>query len=391
MRKIPKWLQLLTLVALVGLLLFMLLRPSPISVDIAVIESRPFFEAVEAQGRTRGINPYLVTAPVGGRLLRTELDEGVFVRSGQVIARIAATPQDSRTLAYSRANLTAAQARHAAAQATLDEINSALQRAAQELSRREELFSNKLASAEEVEAYRQLLSAEQARQRSAMARLAAAAAEIDTARSFLLGVNSPGDGDDDSIVTVLAPVDGTIYQVFEENERVITPGTLLFEISNRDELEVVADILTQDAIAIEPGDTVYVSGWGGDRTINALVRKIEPEAFTKVSALGVEEQRVNVIIDLINPPPNLGAEYRVTTQIVTWQANEVLTIPSSAIFQRSNGWNTFVVENDTVQARAILIGARGREFTRIIGGVREGEQVILYPSDLISEGAVVSY
>lgn len=390
MLKIPKWLQLLALVSVIGLLT-LLFRPSPIQVEVASIEARPFFEAVETQGRTRGINPYLITAPISGRLLRTELDEGASVRSGQVLARIAATPQDSRTLAFLQANLAAAQARHGAAQAALDETASALARATQELSRREELFRNKLASAEETETYRQLVVAEQARQRSANAYLAAAEAEIATARSFLMGVNSDSDAIDDSIITVIAPVDGTVYQVFEENERVIAAGTLLFEISNQDELEVVADILTQDAIAIEPGDTVYISGWGGDQTINALVRNIEPEAFTKVSALGVEEQRVNVIIDLINLPPNLGAEYRVTTQIVTWQANEVLTIPTSAIFQRSDGWNTFVVVDGSVETRVILIGARGRDHTRIIGGIREGERVILYPSDLINEGTAVSY
>ena len=219
----------------------------------------------------------------------------------------------------------------------------------------------------------------------------AAQADIESARSYLLGAGLSNSGDEESIIEITAPVTGTIYNVLEENERVILAGTALFEISDQDKLEVIVDLLTQDAIKIEAGDTVYITGWGGDQTINGIVRIIEPEAFTKISALGVEEQRVNVIADVLNPPANLGAEYRLEVAIVTWQANQTLTIPTSAIFQRSNGWNTFVVSNNNVAIKSILIGARSRDYTRIIGGIGEGERVILYPSDLIAEGTSVSY
>ena len=390
MAKTPRWLQLLMIVG-VGGLLFVFLRPSPIDVDVGLVESGPFYEAIEAQGRTRGINPYLVAAPIAGRLLRTEFNEGDRVSAGQILARIAPTPQDQRSLAFAQANLLATQARFTAANAALEEASSAATRVSRELERREQLFRSDLASAEETELYRQLATAEQARMRSAEANLRATEADIESARSFLLGV-SPGEEDnEESIIEIVAPVTGTIYQVLEENERVIQAGTPLFEISNQDGLEVIVDLLTQDAIQVEAGDVVYITGWGGDQTINAVVRTIEPEAFTKVSALGVEEQRVNVIADLIDPPENLGAEYRIEVAIVTWQAIETLTIPSSAIFQRSNGWNTFVVNEGRVETRAILIGSRGRDLTRVIGGVSEGERVILYPSDLINEGVAVNY
>jgi HlyD family secretion protein len=239
--------------------------------------------------------------------------------------------------------------------------------------------------------YRQLVSAEDARVRRAEASVLAAEADIDSARASLLGATPDTASNGELVVEVKAPVDGTVYTVMEDNERVIQAGTPLLEISNQDSLEVIADLLTQDAIKVEAGDTVYLTGWGGDQTINAIVRYIEPEAFTKVSALGVEEQRVNVIADLIDPPANLGAEYRVDVAIVTWQANEALTIPSSAIFQRSNGWNTFIVDGNRVESRTLLIGARGRDYTRVIGGVAEGERVILYPSDLINDGSTVAY
>lgn len=390
MAKTPRWLQLLMILG-VGGLLFVFFRPAAIDVDVGLVESGPFFEAVEAQGRTRAINPYLVAAPIAGRLLRTEFNEGDRVSGGQLLARIAPTPQDQRSLAFAQANLLATQARFTAATAVLEEASSAATRVARELERREELFRNDLASAEETELYRQLATAEQARMRSAEANLRATEADIESARSFLLGVSPDDDANEESIIEILAPVTGTIYKVLEENERVIQAGTPLFEISNQDGLEVIADLLTQDAIQVEAGDVVYITGWGGDQTINAVVRYIEPEAFTKVSALGVEEQRVNVIADLIDPPENLGAEYRIEVAIVTWQAVETLTIPSSAIFQRSNGWNTFVVNEGKAEARAILIGSRGRDLTRVIGGISEGERVILYPSDLINEGAVVNY
>jgi HlyD family secretion protein len=390
MFKLPKWLQLLLVIVVIGVGAF-LMRPEPVRVDVGVVESRPFFEAIESQGRTRARNPYLITAPVAGRLLRTELIEGDRVRAGQVLARITPSPQDQRSVAFAQASLAAAEARRGVAQASLEETRSAYTRVSRELQRREELFRSNLTSAEETELYRQLVSAEDARVRRAEASVLAAEADIDSARASLLGATPDTASNGELVVEVKAPVDGTVYTVMEDNERVIQAGTPLLEISNQDSLEVIADLLTQDAIKVEAGDTVYLTGWGGDQTINAIVRYIEPEAFTKVSALGVEEQRVNVIADLIDPPANLGAEYRVDVAIVTWQANEALTIPSSAIFQRSNGWNTFIVDGNRVESRTLLIGARGRDYTRVIGGVAEGERVILYPSDLINDGSTVAY
>lgn len=382
-----KWLAGLAVAALIGYFLL----PSAIDVETGQVELRPFHEAVEVQGRTRAINPYVVTAPVAGRLLRAELTEGDRVTDGQVLARIAPAPQDPRTLQYLRANVTAAEARLAAAVATREEIEGRLQQATRDLERREELLRNGSASVEETETYRQIVTTEQARLRSAEATLRAIEAEAGSARSFLIGTDVSESAADAAHLPLRSPVDGTVYQVFEKNERVIAAGTPLLEISNGDRIEVIADILTQDAVAIDPGDVAYITGWGGDQALNAVVRTIEPEAFTKVSALGVEEQRVNIILELLEPPTNLGAEYRVQVAIVTWQANAALTIPTSAIFQRNDGWNTFVVNDNRVETRPVLIGQRGGDHTRVIGGIEEGERVILYPSDLITEGAKVIY
>jgi len=388
MLKLPKWLQAMLIIAIAGVGYF-LLQPQPISVEIGSVERREFFEAVEAQGRTRARNPYVITAPVAGLLRRPMFEEGDRIESGEVLAVIAPSPPDQRTTAYAESAVDAAVARLAVAEATLAENRSAFQRASSELQRREELFRRDLASAEEVELYRQLATAEQTRVTSAEASVQAARADINSARAFMLGAGD--DVSPESSIEIKAPVSGTVYAVMEKNERIVQAGTPIMEVSNQDRMEVVIDLLTQDAVRVEPGDIVYLNGWGGDRTLNAVVRSIEPEAFTKVSALGVEEQRVNILVDPTQLPDNLGAEYRIEAAIVTWQGNEVLTIPTSAIFQRSNGWNTFVVDGNSVEIRPIVIASRGRDYTRVLGGVEEDESVVLYPSDLISDGVSVSY
>lgn len=389
MKMIPRWLGAVFLLLLVAAVVFVL-QPQAEQVEVGQVERRPFAETVEEQGRTRARRPFTVTAPIAGRLLRTDLDEGDKVSEGQVIARIAPTPQDQRTAAMAEANLATVQARFAAAEAALQEERTTLERNRSELARREQLAANNLTSVEEVQAFRQLVNAGESRVEAARANLQAARSEIDSARAFLIGVSSI-TAETPEIIEVNSPSSGTVYQVFEDNERVIQAGEPLFEISNRDSLEIVVDLLTQDAVRVEPGDPVRVTGWGGDYTIDAVVQYIEPEAFTKVSALGVEEQRVNVIAELLNVPDNIGAEYRVEVAIITWQGQDVLTIPTSAIFQRSNGWNTFVVVDGETELRSLLIGSRGRDYTMVIDGVEEGDNVVVFPSDLINEGTRVTF
>ncbi|MBT8145719.1 MAG: HlyD family efflux transporter periplasmic adaptor subunit [Gammaproteobacteria bacterium] len=389
MKMIPRWLGIVLAIAIVAGLVYAL-QPQPELVEVGQVERRAFAETVEEQGRTRAHRPFVVTAPIAGRLLRTALDEGDQVTEGQVIARIAPSPQDQRTAAYAEANLTSVQARYAATEAALQEAQSTLARNRRELERREQLFAQDLASAEEVENFRQLVETGESRVEAANANLRAAGAEIESARAFLIGVSNV-DHEEPQIVDVRSPSDGTVYRVFEENERVIQAGEPIFSISNNDRMELVVDLLTQDAMRVEPGDSVRITGWGGDYTIDAVVLYIEPEAFTKVSALGVEEQRVNVIAELLNVPDNMGAEYRVEVAIVTWQDQDVLTIPTSAIFQRSDGWNTFVVVDGRTELRPLFIGVRGRDFTQVIDGVSEDDTVVVFPSDLINEGTRVTF
>jgi len=383
-----KWLIPGVLAVVVILAVVFAMSPTPLPVETALVEERTLTILVEEQGRTRARDPFVVAAPINGRLLRIQLDEGNHVEQGQIIARIALAPEDRRTEATYRANLTAAEARQAAAEAALMEAESAVARARREEERRGELLKNNLISQEELEYYYQVTDSAEARRLSAQATQAAAAAEVESARSRLLGISTDNE---EGVLDIIAPVSGTIYRVYEESERVVQAGTPLMDISNDDSLEIIIDLLTQDAVKVSPGDPILVTGWGEDRVISARVSYIEPQAFTKISALGVEEQRVNVIAEFLEPTSPLGAGYRIEAGIVVWEEDNVLTVPTSALFQRSSTWQVFVVTGDTVELRALALGQRGREYAQVLDGLRADDRIVLYPSDLISEGITVSY
>ena len=383
-----KWLIPGVLAVVVILAVVFAMSPTPLPVETALVEERTLTILVEEQGRTRARDPFVVAAPINGRLLRIQLDEGNHVEQGQIIARIALAPEDRRTEATYRANLTAAEARQAAAEAALMEAESAVARARREEERRGELLKNNLISQEELEYYYQVTDSAEARRLSAQATQAAAAAEVESARSRLLGISTDNE---EGVLDITAPVSGTIYRVYEESERVVQAGTPLMDISNDDSLEIIIDLLTQDAVKVSPGDPILVTGWGEDRVISARVSYIEPQAFTKISALGVEEQRVNVIAEFLEPTSPLGAGYRIEAGIVVWEEDNVLTVPTSALFQRSSTWQVFVVTGDTVELRALALGQRGREYAQVLHGLRADDRIVLYPSDLISEGITVSY
>ncbi len=370
--------------------LIFLLQPAPPTVEVSVIAKGPFVLTVEDQGRTRARKPFIVAAPISGKLLRTDLTEGDEVRQGETIGRIALSPQDQRTVAMEKANLAAAEAQLRAEVALSTEAEGLQARALRELERRRELVKNKLSSREEVESFQQAVITAAARVESSKAAVEAASANVESVKSRLLGsTHEEYVNTEEVIELIIAPSNGTVLNVLEESERVVLAGTPLFEISNEDNLEVVVDLLTQDAVKVTPGDEVLITGWGGEFTINGFVRFIEPAAFTKFSALGVEEQRVNVVIDLIDAPANLGAEYRVEVAIVIWESDQELTVPASALFQSQNGWNVFAVEDSKVVLRQVELGRRNRSAAQVFSGLNEGDLVISYPSDIIQEGLEV--
>ena len=371
-------------------LLVLFFRADPIRVETAKLARGPLLVSVEEQGRTRARHRYTVAAPISGRLLRTEVDEGNKVEAGDVLATMAPPPEDPRNQATARAELAAAEARLRESEAALSEAESADAQARRETERRRELFAQGAISIETREKYEQAARAASARLDTARASLRAARAELERARSRLLGIRVDGDGTQGLTSAVRAPVAGTVLRVHEESERVVPAGTPLFEIGEGDGLELVVDLLTEDAVAVEAGDAIEITGWGAANTLAGRVRYVEPQAFTEISALGVEEQRVNVIGDLLDPPASLGAGYRIEAAIITWRGDDVLRVPTSAIFQRDGRWHCFVIERGRARLRDVEIGHRGSEAAEVLGGLQAGEAVILFPSDLIEDGVAVT-
>jgi HlyD family secretion protein len=191
------------------------------------------------------------------------------------------------------------------------------------------------------------------------------------------------------LIELRSPVDGKVLRVVEESERVVQGGTPILSVGEPGRLEIVTDVLSTDAVNIRPGALVLLEGWGGDHPIRARVRLVEPAGFTKISALGVEEQRVNVISDFVDPPGPLGDGYRVECKIVTWTGQDVLKVPLGAVFRRGQGWGAFVVDAGRAKLRDIKIGHRNESEVEILSGLTEGQKVILHPSNALRDGTRV--
>ncbi len=376
----------LALLLAIGFAAFISIQPSPVQVETEAVIHRALLLTVNEQGRTRAQEPFTIAAPFYGQLLRTDKIEGDKIAVGDVLNTIAVAPENLRTRAVLEANLTAAQARLSAAQASVEETQSVLERTRQELRRRERLLAQRLIGLEERDSFAQAFSAAQTREAAAQANLQAARAETESAKSQLIGIDAQSPT---GLVPIIAPVQGTIQRVFEKSQRIVNAGTPLFLISDRDSLELVIDLLTQDAVKVSPGDEIQITGWGGQQTLRGRVKYIEPEAFTKYSALGVEEQRVNVIGELIDPNPGLGAEYRIEAAIVIAEKDNALTIPTSALFRRNNHWHTFVAAGGEASLRAIEIGERSIDYAEVLSGVAIGDEVIVFPSDLVNDGVEI--
>jgi HlyD family secretion protein len=369
-------------VVLGGLLVWSLTRETPVAVETAVAERAALTVTVDEDGRTRAIDRFVVTSPVAGRVRRIDLRAGATVEANAIVARIEPLPLDAATRMRLEAERTAAQSRVGAAQATHERARSARDQAQRELERRRALVAEGAIPAEQLEQYQLALDAREEELRNAEAAARAAASDVEALSAALLGAEGGG------IVPVRAPVAGRVLDVPEHSERVVQAGEPLVQIGDVDALEGVIDVLTTDAVRVQPGMSVRVTGWGGP-DFDARVRHVEPSAFTRLSALGVEEQRVNVILDLQDCPPQLGDGYRIEASIQVWHGEDVLTVPSSALFRVQDGWRVFVHEAGRARLRTVTPGERSGVSTQIVDGLEEGERVVLFPSDQLNDGAAV--
>jgi HlyD family secretion protein len=355
--------------------------PRPAPVETARVTVGKLRSSVNEEGKTRIRQRYTVSAPVAGQLRRIPFKAGAEISPDTVIAVIDSTSPallDARTRSL-------AEARRDSAAARLERARAQQKYAASELRRSEELYKNKTVSTQELEQM-------QWQETSAAREQTAAEAALREAEAELVEYSNPG-GTNRPTVELRSPVGGRVLKVLEESSRAVLAGTPLVEVGDPTDLEVIIEVLSRDGAAIQPGTPVELEQWGGAEPLKAVVRFVEPAAFTKVSALGVEEQRVYVVADLLTPPNqrgNLGDNFRVEARIITWQNERALKAPAGALFRRSDQWHAYVVADGRAQLRPVKVGRTSGVETEILEGLKDGDEVILYPGDRVKEGLRVA-
>lgn len=379
--------------------------PKPVPVDMTAVTRGDLQVYVEEDGKTRLRDRYTVSAPIAGRLLRIKLEPGDTVRPGENVAIIEPSDPallDPRALAQAEARVKAAQANLEKATPSLEAAQASLDLAEAEYARAAELFKkNALAKTElDLKVMQKLTKA--ADYRAARHAQDVARFELELAQAALVHAR-PADSQssvaDKVQFEIPAPtLDGSarvfhVLRVFQESSVIVNTGTPLLELGDITDLEIEVDVLSSDAVRIRPGARVLLEQWGGEIPLTARVRLVEPYGFMKVSALGVEEQRVNVIADFDNRdkiPPALGDGYRVEAKIITWEKDDVLRVPTSALFRQGEGWAAFRVEQGRGMLRTVKVGRRNALYAEVEDGLDAGDQVVLHPSDKIVDGVLVT-
>ena len=374
--------------ALASLTLFVLL-PDAIPVDVARVEKGALRVTVDDQGETRSHDRFVIAAPVAGRLMRIALHDGDAVAEGQVVAQIAPLPMGARERQEQAARVASAEAMQREAEQRVRHAQEDLAQAQRERQRVEKLVRSGFISQQAAEQARNLEVTSASEAEAARFRARSAAAEVKVARSGLIGAQG-GGLHPGALVGIRAPVAGRILRIPDPSERVVAAGALLLTLGDLRGLEVVIELLSSEAVKVQPGMPVLLDGWGGSEPLRARVRRVEPFAVTKVSALGVEEKRVNVIADFVDPPGSLGDGFRVTARIVTWSAESVLKVPASALFRCDQAWCVFTIENHRAKRRVVEIGQRNAVDAEVLRGLSAGEQVIRHPGNQIEEGSRIS-
>lgn len=362
------------------------LRPRPITVETVAVTRGSVTATVIGEGRTRVRDLFVVSAPVDGQVERIALQPGDVVSVDTVVARIQPIdprPLDARSRAEARAMVAVARAALERAEAAAQEADVAVEHADSELARSQKLAqSGAVGRAEFEHAGHESGMRHHARQ-AANAAVREARAGLIRATAAIIPTTAPGDAP----VTVAAPVSGRVLRVLRESAGPVASGTPLVEIGDITCLEIRADLLSSDAASVREGAAATITAWGGPRPLAARVRRVEPAAFTKISALGLEEQRVHIVLDLVDPlPPGLGHDYRVDLSIATWSGDNVLRIPSRSLFRAGDRWAVFVVRDGVARQVFVDTGETDGMLTVVARGLAEGEVVIAQPTDDVTDG-----
>jgi len=372
--------------ALVAALLLVVLWPEPVLVDIAPVERGPMQVTVDEEGETRVRDRFVVSSPVTGRVRRIELEPGDRVQSGTVVAQVVPAPLDPRARAEAEAAARAAASAVGQVRAERQRSQAALRLARSELQRLRALAAQSIVSEQALETQETVVRSAEDALKAAEFAVTTAAYQLEQARARLL-TGSAGAG---SPVEVRAPVDGVVLKRHRESESVVPAGDPLLELGDPRNLEIVSDLLSTDAVKVRPGQTVWIEQWGGDDALRGRVRRVEPSGFMKISALGVEEQRVNVVIDFEGPPearPALGDGYRVEVRIVAWETQDAVKVPASALFRRGEKWAVFVADGGRARLREVEVGRRNGLTAQVLKGADASVRVIVHPPDTLADGA----
>jgi HlyD family secretion protein len=384
-------------IAAVGLITLLLaLRPAPVEVDVASVSRGRLTVTLDEEGETRVRERYVVSAPVAGRLRRIELEPGdpVQARTTVLATFVPGDPAllDRRARGEVEARVGAARAAEQRARAESDRARAQLELARSEHTRIRRLAEGGVASQEDLDRAKQNLQSSQSTLVAAERAAAGALQELRAAQARALEVQSAQSRAPSENLTLRSPIDGVVLRRLRESEAVVPAGEPLLEVGDPANLEIVADYLSADAVQMKPGMPVEIERWGGQRPLSGRVRRVEPGGFLKISALGVEEQRVNVIIDFEDPRAAwaaLGDGYRVEVRVVTWQGNGVVKVPGSALFRQGNGWAVFRVADRRAELKPVEVGHRGELEAEIRSGVSPGETVIVHPPEDLKPGAKV--
>jgi HlyD family secretion protein len=367
--------------------------PQPVSVEAIAVSNAPLTVTIEEEGRTRVLERYVLAAPVDGVACRIQMYVGDAVEQGQTILSI--TPLESRVLdprsrAEAHARVAAATSALESARDQAESFQAASVFYSSEVKRLQPLFEKGVISKGAFDKAEMDVLTANAKMRSSRHAVEVASYELQAAETTLKYTAGSRSGDPAISVPVVSPVTGKILKIQRKCEGPVRTGETLLEVGNTSILEVEVDVLSADAVKIKPGMKVLFDRWGGEQPLEGMVRLIEPVGFTKISALGVEEQRVLIIADFISEPElwqRLGDGYRVEARFIIWHDDNVLQVPASSLFRYQQGYAVFVVENRRAVRRVVKVGQRNGLIAQILEGVKKGEVVINHPSDEVEDGS----
>ena len=391
MMRLLKSPRLLLAIAIVAAITAAAFWPETMVVEVVTATEGPMQVTIDEEGETRVRERFVISAPVAGRITRIELEPGDEVRRG-VTELVRMAPQeapllDPRTRTELSAAVDAARAAVGQAQAERSRAAASLARSRSALARQESLADAGLIARDELEAAQTAVITADEAARAAEFAVSRAEYELQLARARL---QTPGGGG--ASIQITAPIDGAVLKRLHESAAVVAAGEPLLEIGDPNQLEIVSDLLSTDAVRVPPRAEVLIDRWGGDHPLQGRVRRVEPSGFMKISALGVEEQRVNVIIDLADAAAAraLGDGYRVEVRIITWRAEGVLKVPVGSLFRRGEGWALFIVIDGFARLQPVDLGERNDTEAQILGGVSAGQTVVLHPPDTLTDGMRVT-